>query len=384
MHKAMQSRQRAWLVAVSPAAAKTTLREPLDELESLAAALGYETVGTTVQTRRAPDPGTYIGSGKIRELRSLIAEAEVDLVIFDNELSPRQGGILEERLSCMVWDRTQLIIEIFAGNARTAEAKTQVELARLKYMLPRVVGMWAHLDRERGGIGASRGMGEKQISVDRRIIRTRISRLEKKLEKINTRHGVRKKHRNEFLQACLIGYTNAGKSTVLNLLTGSRVRAEDRLFATLDATTRRLNTGGTAEILLSDTVGFIRSIPHGLVASFRSTLGVVRDADVLLHVVDAHHPRRDEHIATTLRVLADIGAADLPRLIILNKADLLRDEFIRMAAGRKYPGAVMVSALQAGSRRVLLDAITSFCRSRVNTVRRPAGRHTVRKIQEHA
>lgn len=354
-------RKNVFLVALhlKPSLVNDT-EESLKELAALAETLGFCVVGHLFQSRHTPDQRTYIGKGKLKEIADAVEARHVDLVLFDNELSPKQGQVLEKELGCMVWDRTQVILEIFARHARTSEAKVQVELASLEYMLPRLVGMWAHLDRERGGIGASRGMGEKQIDVDRKIVRNRISRLKKELEKIAGEREIQRKKRKDCFQIAIIGYTNAGKSTLMNLLTGNDLLAEDRLFATLDSTTRMLKGLTKPETVISDTVGFIRSLPHGLVASFRSTLNVVKDADLVLHVTDAGHPQVEDHIRVTLEVLKEIGAEDVPAILVLNKTDLVTDDIKRLILERKYPRAVMVSAFDPDTRERLVNRIRLF------------------------
>ena len=265
--------------------------DSLQELSSLAVTLGFKLIGSEVQSRSTPDSKSYIGGGKLKEIKEIIKEEKVDIVLFDNELSPNQGKYIEGFLDCMVWDRTQVILEIFANHARTPESRDQVELAQLKYMLPRLVGLWAHLDREKGGISASRGTGEKQINIDRKLIRSRITRLENALKKVEKERGVQSKRRAECFQVGVVGYTNAGKTSLINRLTGAELLSEDKLFATLESATRILPSETKPDVLISDTVGFIRNLPHNLIASFRSTLSVVRDADLLLHVVDASSPQ---------------------------------------------------------------------------------------------
>ena len=311
-----------------------------------------------MQTRSAPEPGTYIGSGKLEDMHRLVLQHGIELVIFDHDLSPRQSQNIERALDCMVWDRTQLILEIFARHARTSEARVQVELARMQYMLPRLVGLWAHLDRERGGIGTSRGMGEKQIQIDRRIVRARIAHLQKELQCIETERRTQRKQRLNCFQVALIGYTNAGKSTLMNCISGSSVHVEDKLFATLDATTRMLGGVLKPEILLTDTVGFIRNLPHSLVASFRSTLENVCEADLLLHVIDVSHPEYETHMQTTARVLEEIGAEAIPRLRIFNKIDVSSlDALDRLLLEKKYPGCICVSALEEKTRHIVTEKI---------------------------
>ncbi len=344
-------------VTVPPQTATQT-EESLSELADLADTLGFTVIEKAIQTRTAPDPGTYIGSGKLEDIHGLVQQRDIGLVIFDHDLSPRQNQNIERVLGCMVWDRTQLILEIFARHARTAEARVQVELARMQYMLPRLVGMWAHLDRERGGIGTSRGMGEKQIQIDRRIVRARITHLKKKLERIETERRTQRKQRFNCFQVALVGYTNAGKSTLMNCLTDGSVHVANKLFATLDATTRLLDGGLKPDILLTDTVGFIKNLPHSLVASFRSTLENVCEAELLLHVVDVSHPEHEIHIQTTTRVLNEIGAEAIPCLIIFNKTDLgALNDLDKLLLEKKYPGCVFVSALEKRSRNIVIEKI---------------------------
>ncbi len=335
-------------------------KESLNELGALAETLNFCVMGRVIQSRNSPDQRTFIGKGKLREVEAAVEELGIDIVLFDSELTPKQGQVLEKILGCMVWDRTQVILEIFARHARTSESKVQVELANLEYMLPRLVGMWAHLDRERGGISASRGMGEKQINIDRKIVRNRIGKLKKELEKIVSERQTQKKKRRNCFQLAIIGYTNSGKSTLMNLLTGSNLLAEDRLFATLESTTRMLEGVTKPETVISDTVGFIRNLPHGLVASFRSTLDVVKDADLILHVADANHPLVEEHISTTLDVLKEIGGGDIPAILVLNKSDLINDEIKKLILDRKYSDAVMLSAFDIETKNILIDKIKIF------------------------
>ena len=334
--------------------------ESLNELEALAETLNFCVMGRVIQSRNSPDQRTFIGKGKLHEVENAVEELGIDVVLFDCELTPKQGQVLEKILGCMVWDRTQVILEIFARHARTSESKVQVELASLEYMMPRLVGMWAHLDRERGGISASRGMGEKQINVDRKIVRTRIGKLKKELEKIVSERQTQKKKRKDCFQIAIIGYTNAGKSTLMNLLTGNNLLTEDRLFATLESTTRILKGVTKPETVISDTVGFIRNLPHGLVASFRSTLDVVKDADLILHVTAANHPSVEEHISTTLDVLKEIGGGDIPAILVLNKSDLIKDEIKKLILERKYSDAVMLSAFDIETKNILIDKIKAF------------------------
>ncbi|HEX7928301.1 MAG TPA: GTPase HflX [bacterium] len=319
--------------------------DSIHELRDLAASVGCQVVGEMFQIRAKIDPGTFIGSGKLEEARAEVLTCGADLVIFDNNLSPSQGERVEKALKVMVMDRTQLILEIFRRNARTHQARLQVELAQLEYMLPRLVGMWAHLDRERGGIGGSKGAGEKQIDIDRSLIRHRIAKLKKELLHVDQERRTQKKRRTNCFQVSLVGYTNAGKSTLMNRLTDADVLVENRLFATLDSTTRVMLKDFQPRILLSDTVGFIKQLPHELVASFQSTLEVARDADLLLHVVDLSHEASEEHIQTTETVLEEIGADTIPRLLVFNKVDLVNDRVALALARRRWPNAFFTSAL---------------------------------------
>ncbi len=342
-----QEKIRVLLFAVHFKADKFEIAEDsLDEMESLARTLDFEIVGRDYQTRDRLDSRSYLGTGKLNGIKQTIKENKINLILFDRELSPNQGKYIESFLDCMVWDRTQLILEIFAGHARTPESRDQVELAQLKYMLPRLVGLWAHLDREKGGIGASRGTGEKQITIDRRLIGKRISRLEKSLKKIAGERQTQSKQRFTCFQLGVVGYTNAGKTSLINHLTGARLLAENKLFATLESATRSLPSKIKPEILISDTVGFIRNLPHNLVASFRSTLSVVKNADLLLHVVDASSPNIEQHIETTELVLKEIGAFEIPRLLVLNKMDLVSDRLDRLILAKSYPEGQIVSVFE--------------------------------------
>ncbi|MBI4082298.1 MAG: GTPase HflX [Candidatus Lambdaproteobacteria bacterium] len=351
-------RHKALLLALqTPDLADAAVADSLRELGDLCASLGIEVVGQLVQARPRIDPRTFMGSGKVGEVKLLAERSGAHLAVFDNELSPSQGEHLERELRLMVMDRTQVILEIFGRNARTHESRAQVELAQLEYMLPRLVGMWAHLDRERGGISGSKGAGEKQIDIDRTIIRQRIARLRKELRHIDQERATQKKRRANCLQVSLVGYTNAGKSTLMNRLTEARVQVEDRLFATLDTTTRVLDDENRPRILLSDTVGFIRHLPHMLIASFRSTLGVARDADLLLHVVDLSHDAYEEHMATTVQAIEEIGAGAVPRLVVFNKLDLVQEKARLLLARKAHPEAIFISALRddpAALRRGIL------------------------------
>ncbi|HEX8691648.1 MAG TPA: GTPase HflX [Longimicrobium sp.] len=296
--------------------------EHLEELERLADTAGVDVVGTLVQRLDSPHPKFFIGEGKAEELK-MQAEADgATLVIFDEELSPAQGRNLERLLNLRLMDRAELILDIFATRARSAEARAQVELAQLQYLRPRLTRMWAHLSRIRGGVGM-RGPGETQLETDRRLIDIRIARLKDELERVARHRATQRKGRTGQLRVSLVGYTNAGKSSILRGMSGSEVFVEDRLFATLDPTTRAVDVGEGYEVLLTDTVGFIRKLPHHLVASFRATLEEAAEADLLLHVVDASHPWWEEQKEVVEEVLADLGLRDRPTVLVFNKADRL-------------------------------------------------------------
>jgi GTP-binding protein HflX len=297
-----------------------------------------------VQRRGRVDPATLITKGKVEELRRAVGRAGAQMVLFDDDLSPAQQRNLEKTLEVKILDRTEVILDIFAARARTTEARLQVELAQLEYLLPRLTRMWQHLSRTGGGIG-TRGPGEQQLEVDRRLVRERISVLKKKLERVAVERATQSRRRAEHYRIALVGYTNAGKSTLMNRLTGAGVFVEDRLFATLDATTRRLALGDGLSALLSDTVGFIRKLPHHLVASFRSTLEEVIEADLLLHVVDAGRSDAEAQIAAVESVLEEIGVHDRPTLLVFNKADRVADEARLLGFPVQYPGSLVISAL---------------------------------------
>ncbi len=311
---------------VLPDQTEEQIMEYLDELEFLALTAGAVTVKKVIQKLSHPDSRTFIGKGKLQEVRDYIeAHEDVNMVIFDDDLSGKQVSIIEETLKVKIVDRSSLILDIFASRAQTAQAKTQVELAQMQYMLPRLRGLWTHLERQRGGIGM-RGPGEKEIETDRRIVRDKISLLKKKLEKIDQQNVTRRKTRGQMIRVALVGYTNVGKSTLMNLLSKSDVFAEDKLFATLDTTVRKV-VWNAMPFLLSDTVGFIRKLPHHLVESFKSTLDEVRESDILLHVVDIAHPSHEDHIRAVNETLAEMDALEKPTLMVFNKIDLYRKKY---------------------------------------------------------
>ncbi|NNJ87914.1 MAG: GTPase HflX [Eudoraea sp.] len=300
--------------------------EYLDELEFLTYTAGGEVEKRFVQRIDLPNPKTYIGSGKMQEVEAFVKEHEIGSVIFDDELSPVQQRNIEKQLRCKILDRTGLILDIFAQRARTSYARTQVELAQYEYLLPRLTGLWTHLERQRGGIGM-RGPGETEIETDRRIVRDRISLLKKKLIKIDRQMETQRGNRGSLVRVALVGYTNVGKSTLMNVISKSNVFAENKLFATLDTTVRKVVIGNLP-FLLSDTVGFIRKLPTQLVESFKGTLDEVREADMLLHVVDISHPNFEEHIESVNKVLSEIGSANKETIMVFNKIDLYKAEVI--------------------------------------------------------
>ena len=295
-------------------------KEYLDELEFLAKTYGLETKKIFTQKLEKPDKATFIGKGKLEEIKNYIIDNTINVVIFDDELSPSQQRNLEKVLGKKILDRTTLILEIFEQRAQTAHAKTQVQLAQYQYLLPRLTGMWTHLERQRGGTGTRGGAGEKEIETDRRIVRDKISLLKERLKEIDKQMATQRKNRGELVRVALVGYTNVGKSTLMNLLSKSQVFAENKLFATLDTTVRKV-TIDNLFFLLSDTVGFIRKLPTQLVESFKSTLDEVREADVLIHVVDISHKSFEEHINVVKQTLQEIGAGDKPTLLVFNKVD---------------------------------------------------------------
>ena len=294
--------------------------EYLDELEFLAETAGIVSVKRFTQRMANPSSKTFIGEGKLAEVAAYIEENEIDCVIFDDELSPSQLRNLDRALKIKIYDRTSLILDIFAQRATTAYAKAQVELAQCQYLLPRLAGMWTHLERQRGGTGTRGGAGEREIETDRRVVRNKISRLKEQLKKIDRQMAVQRSNRGSLVRVALVGYTNVGKSTLMNLISKSEVFAENKLFATLDTTVRKV-VFDNLPFLLSDTVGFIRKLPHQLVESFKSTLDEVREADLLLHVVDISHPNFEEQIDVVKQTLLDIGAGEKPVFLIFNKID---------------------------------------------------------------
>ncbi len=334
----------AVLVAVAESDRKIPKGHVLDELKGLVKTAGVKVVGELIQNRERPHPGTCLGKGKLEELNDLLELTEAELVIFDNNLSPAQGRRLEQETHRIIVDRSELILDIFASHARTHEAKLQVELAQLQYTRTRLKRMWTHLERIDGGIGTARGPGEKQIETDRRLIDLRISDLKSRLKEIEIRRERLVGQRDSHALVSLVGYTNAGKSTLMNALTGSDVYVADQLFATLDTRTRKWSIPGWGDVLLSDTVGFVRDLPHALVASFKSTLEEARQADLLLHVVDVSHPEAEDQVNTVEQVLHEIGVGLDNFILVLNKIDAVEDIGLVDILRRKYAHAVTISA----------------------------------------
>jgi GTP-binding protein HflX len=347
--------EKAVLVGVIlPGMTKALMEEHLDELTLLAQTAGAEVVGRYIQRRDRINPTYLIGKGKAQQIIQQAQELDVQLIIFDDELSPSQiRNFLKISDSIKVIDRTGLILDIFQRHAQTRESKTQVELAHLQYLLPRLTRLWTHLERQMGGIGTRAGAGETQIEVDRRIIRDRIAKLRKDLKKIDKERETQSKRRKEMFRVALVGYTNAGKSTLLNALTGADVFVQDQLFATLDTTIRTLEVNDHHRLLLSDSVGFIRKLPHTLVASFRSTLMEVLEADLLLLMLDGSSYLLDEQLQTVREVLNEIGARDKEAMLVINKIDLIEDPEILQGLKARFPEAVFISALN----HLRLDAL---------------------------
>ena len=320
MIETRKQQEKAILVGiVYPGQDESEVYDFLEELAFLTETAGAVPVKRFIQKLEAPNPKTFVGTGKIEEIAAFVQGNKIDIVIFDDELSPSQLRNIEKELGCRILDRTNLILDIFAGRARTSYARTQVELAQYQYLLPRLTRMWTHLERQRGGIGL-RGPGETEIETDRRIIRDKISRLKEQLKKIDVQMAMQRKNRGKMVRVALVGYTNVGKSTIMNLLSKSDVFAENKLFATLDTTVRKVVIGNLP-FLLSDTVGFIRKLPHDLVESFKSTLDEVRESDLLVHVVDISHSGFEEQIKIVNETLRELKSSDKPAILVFNKID---------------------------------------------------------------
>jgi GTPase len=341
-----KAQERALLIGLEKdGVSKWALRDSMEELRELANSAGAEVVDTITQKLPKPTAPYYIGKGKAELIKNSLQDREVTSVIFDDELSPAQGRNLETLLARKVLDRTQLILDIFAQRARSREGRLQIELAQLQYLLPRLTRMWHHLSRQTGGIG-TRGPGETQLEVDRRRVQERIARLERELESVRKTRAVQRqgRKRHQWPVAAVVGYTNAGKSTLLNLLTGADVVAVDKLFATLDPTTRSFVLPNKQRVLLTDTVGFLRKLPHTLIESFKATLEEVTEADLLIHIVDLSHPRADEQMDAVDAVIKEIDAFGKQTLIVFNKIDHLKNRELADIYAKRFPGSVAISA----------------------------------------
>jgi GTP-binding protein HflX len=362
---------RAFLVGVKlKDELQSDAESSLEELRRLAETAGMEVLAEIIQPRETPDPAYFIGRGKLEELEAIVSELKVEAVIFDNDLTPAQTRNLEKALDIVVVDRTSLILQIFAQRAQTKAAKLQVDLAQLQYALPRLTRMWTHLSRLGTGAGGTagvsagraggvvRGPGETQLQIDRRLIHAQISRVKKALQKVEKHRRVQRKQRQEMINVSLVGYTNAGKSTLFNALTSENRLAEDKLFATLDPTTRLLDLPDNQRVLLSDTVGFLKKLPHHLVASFKATLEEVAEADLLLHVVDVCHPEAESQIDAVDEVLKELGALERPTLMLFNKIDLLEEEGHIQLFQSKYPDSLAISAQNGVGLEALKDLLT--------------------------
>ena len=351
--------ERALLIGLEKeGVSKWDLRDSMDELRELASSAGAQVVDMITQKLSKPTAPYYIGKGKAEGLKGSIQDGQVTSLIFDDELSPAQGRNLENLLSRKVLDRTQLILDIFAQRARSREGRLQIELAQLQYLLPRLTRMWNHLSRQTGGIG-TRGPGETQLEVDRRRVQERIARLERELESVRKTRAVQRqgRKRHQWPVAAEVGYTNAGKSTLLNLLTGADLVAENKLFATLDPTTRSFSLPNNQRVLLTDTVGFLRKLPHTLIESFKATLEEVGEADLLIHVVDLSHPRVDEQMAAVDSVIKELGAFGKQTVIVFNKIDNLEGRELAEIYVKRFPGSVAISARTGEGVGTLVQAL---------------------------
>ena len=360
---------RAFLVGVKlKDELQSDAESSLEELRRLAETAGMEVLAEIIQPKETPDPAYFIGRGKLEEAEAIVSELKVEAVIFDNDLTPAQTRNLEKALDIVVVDRTSLILQIFAQRAQTKAAKLQVDLAQLQYALPRLTRMWTHLSRLGTGGGTAggsagraggvvRGPGETQLQIDRRLIHSQISRVKKALQKVEKHRRVQRKQRQEMINVSLVGYTNAGKSTLFNALTSEHRLAEDKLFATLDPTTRLLDLPDNRHVLLSDTVGFLKKLPHHLVASFKATLEEVVEADLLLHVVDVAHPEAESQIDAVDEVLKELDAFERPTLMVFNKVDLLENEEYTQLFRNKYPDSLAISAQNGTGLEALKDLL---------------------------
>lgn len=353
LYETAKKKERVLLVGViTPDETEEQEKEYLEELAFLVETAGGITIKQFTQKLQRPDVRTYVGKGKLEEILAFVTVEEIDIVVFDDELTPSQLRNIERELKCMVLDRSNLILDIFAGRAQTAQAKTQVELAQSRYLLPRLTRMWTHLERQKGGIGM-RGPGESQIETDRRIILNKISVLEDRLEQIDKQSETQRRNRGDLIRVALVGYTNVGKSTIMNMLSKSEVFAENKLFATLDTTVRKVVIENVP-FLLSDTVGFIRKLPHHLIECFKSTLAEVKEADILLHVVDMSHPSFEDQINTVNETLKDLEALDKPTIMVFNKIDaylnedqpMSFDDYKRSWMNKVNTPAIFISAIK--------------------------------------
>lgn len=333
MIETAKKNERGILVAVgSKSESEERLEEMMDELEFLSQTLSIDVIQKFTQKLEHPDSKTFVGKGKLEDISVACTVEKIDVVIFDDDLSPSQLRNLEKELKVKIYDRSLLILDIFLKRAKTAQAKTQVELARYQYLLPRLTRMWTHLERQRGGTGTRGGAGEKEIETDRRIIRDQITLLKKKLEKIEKQSFTQRKSRGGVVRVALVGYTNAGKSTLMNLLSKDKIYAKDELFATVDSTVRKVVIN-QIPFLLSDTVGFIRKLPHSLIESFKSTLAEVQEADILLHVIDASNPSHDDHVKVVEETLAEINASEITTIKVFNKIDKVDEDDLKNGKG---------------------------------------------------
>jgi len=354
-----KTHERALLIGLEQAGvSKWDLRDSLEELAELASSAGAEVVETITQKLQKPTAPFYIGKGKAESIKESLQDRQVTSVIFDDELSPAQGRNLENLLARKVLDRTQLILDIFAQRARSREGRLQIELAQLQYLLPRLTRMWHHLSRQTGGIG-TRGPGETQLEVDRRRVQERIARLERELESVRKTRAIQRqgRKRHQWPVAAVVGYTNAGKSTLLNLLTGADLLAENKLFATLDPTTRSFVLPNKQRVLLTDTVGFLRKLPHTLIESFKATLEEVSEADLLIHVVDLSHPRVDEQMQAVDNVIKELGAFGKQTVTVFNKIDQLTNPELADTYPKRFANSVAISALTGEGVGHLVQAL---------------------------
>ena len=362
---------------IMPHETEEQTREYLEELQFLVETAGAETVKTFTQKLQRPDRATFVGSGRLEDIKAFVTEEEIDIVVFDDELTPSQLRNIENELQVKILDRNNLILDIFAGRAQTAQAKSQVELAQLQYLLPRLTRLWTHLERQKGGIGM-RGPGESQIETDRRLILNKISLLKEKLRQIDRQNETQRKNRVAMVRVALVGYTNVGKSTIMNMIAKSEVFAENKLFATLDTTVRKVVIENVP-FLLSDTVGFIRKLPHHLVECFKSTLDEVREADILVHVVDISHPNFEDQIRTVNETLKDLGVVNKPIITVFNKIDayqpvqnhageqvepLTLDDFKHSWMAKNNSPAIFISATQKENieefKKLLYDKVVAI------------------------